>query len=459
MRAIVLVALALCGCGGDPRPATGDATGSDGASQEDAYVPGMCDAPSTFADGLTPARTITVGSGGDYASIEAAAQAATPGTAIRLLPGTHMTDQFVANLRGTATAPIWIGGDPGTTKPLITGGAQALQLQRPAYVVIHDLEVANTTANGINIDDGGDFDDTTAAHHVFVTNVNIHDVGTAGGNNDCLKVSGINSLSVYDSVFSTCGGGGSGIDHVGCHDGVIARNVFDARMENAVQAKGGSTDIDIRQNRVRITGSRAFNLGGSTDLNLFRPSLSTSSTNAEARRIRAFNNIVGYLPANSAAFAFVGCIDCLVAHNATFGTPRWIIRILQETVTQGGFTFEPAAGGRVINNSFGFAPGSLATAVNEGANTNAASFTFSHNLWVATPTLPVTEDGMVIGPASLAPNGTPWDPYIHSPEIVCTGAPEWNAAAPLPQVDGTITGACRGTALVIGPILAESCTI
>ena len=114
--------------------------------------------------------------------------------------------------------------------------------------MIHDLEISGPTANGLNIDDGGQFSDPTAAHHVVVRNLYVHDVGT-GGNQDCVKVSGINTLAIYDSVIERCGTGGSGIDHVGCHRSIVARNVFDGRMENAVQAKGGSTDIDIRQNR------------------------------------------------------------------------------------------------------------------------------------------------------------------------------------------------------------------
>jgi hypothetical protein len=322
-------------------------------------------------------------------------------------------------------------------------------------VVIHDLEIANVTANGMNIDDGGMFTDETAAHHVLVKDVYIHDVGTPTGNNDCLKVSGVNSLYVYDSRFQNCGGGGSGIDHVGCHGSVVARNTFEGRMGNAVQSKGGARDHDIRQNRVNVTATRAFNLGGSTDLNLFRPPLSMASPNAEARRIRVYNNLITGLGTQATPFAFVGCIDCLAAHNYTRGQQRWHLRILQETPTQGGYTFEPSGMGRVANNVFVFSAASLATAVNEGGNTAPATFTFARNVWYASdnpgqsaPTLPTPETGGVSG--TMPSTAVPDDPRAPIADA-CARAPELGAAMPVPEVIGTFDSACRPAPPAIGP--------
>ena len=473
-RALLLAALAACG---DDAAGTVDAApGGDGGTDatDGGDVP-RCDVPPTFAAGITPMRTLHVSpagsAGGDgsqanpFATIEQAAAAATPGTAILLAPGTHQADQFVEGLRGTATAPIWIGGAPGGSKPVITGGSQALQLARPAYVVVHDLEVSGATANGINIDDGSMFSDETSAHHVAVERVYVHDIGTASGNNDCLKVSGVNQLAVYDSRFSNCGGGGSGVDHVGCHGSTIARNVFTGRMADAVQSKGGAMDHDIRSNRVNITGGRAFNMGGSTDLDLFRPPLSTTAPNAEARRIRVYNNVITGLGTTATPFAFVGCIDCLAAHNYVRGQHRWHVRILQETATQMGFTFEPAANGKVISNTFVFSAATLATAVNVGTGTNAGSFTFRTNLWYASDmpassapmNLPSPETGGVSGMESGYTN-VPDDPTVGVfPDPIHISAPESRAMpARLVEVPGTISGVCRGATTTIGPSWADS---
>jgi hypothetical protein len=267
---------------------------------------------------------------------------------------------------------------------------------------------------------------------------------------------------VYDSRFARCGGNaeGSGIDHVGCHRSIVARNVFDAMSGNAVQAKGGSTDVDVRQNRMHDGGARVVNLGGSTAFEYFRPPLSTTAPNAEARRIRVFDNII--TGTSGAPFAFVGCIDCLVAHNLVYGTPAWLIRILQETVTASGYMFEPASNGRVIDNSFVWSTATLSTHVNVGADTAPETFTFSHNLWFAvdapaqsTPALPVVEDGSVIG------EGTAYQEYSidgPGPTFACFG-PELDRGIPLVEVSGYLDGTCRGSTTTIGPLFQSSCTL
>ncbi len=306
-------------------------------------------------------------------------------------------DQFVADLEGTAIGPVWIGGEPGRLpKPVISGGSEALHLGRAKWVVVHDLEIHSSTANGINADDGGETANPLASHHLVFRRLAIHDIGT-GGNNDCLKLSGIDDFWVLDSAIARCGGGtsGSGIDCVGCHDGMIARNRFDETSGNAVQAKGGSADLELRWNTLVSAGQRGFNLGGSTGFAFFRPPLSTTVANAEARRIEAIGNLI---VGGDAAVAFVGCVDCVAAHNTVVNPATWLMRILQETTSAGGFPFEPAANGQVVNNLFYFEDGDISTHVNIGPNTAPATFDFAHNLWFAwdspgasTPTLPAVE--------------------------------------------------------------------
>jgi hypothetical protein len=470
MRTTGLCLLLVAACGGSSTTTDASGDGGGGDDTPDArVVPPSCDAPAPFGTGLSPTQTLHVDGnappGGDgsagapFQSIEQAANAATPGTAILLAPGGgHQSDQFLGDLRGTETAPIWIGGDPAQTLPVLDGGGEALHLSRPAYVIVHDLEVRNQTANGINADDGGDVDDETAAHHVTIRDVFVHDVGGTG-NQDCIKVSGVNDLYIYDSRLERCGGGqsGSGIDHVGCHRSIVARNEFVSMSGNAVQAKGGSTDVDVRQNRMRDPGERAVNLGGSTGFEFFRPSLSMTAANAEARRIRAFDNVI--TGAMGAPFAFVGCIDCLVAHNAVSGTPRWAARILQETVSDATYTFEPSGQGAVIGNSFVFDSTTVSgETVNVGANTAPQTFTFSHNLWLAaddpsqsTPALPVTEDGAVIGVGSAyAGLGDPFG------AIACpASAPEANAGVVVPEVPGALDGECWPATPSIGPAICR----
>jgi hypothetical protein len=395
---------------------TGGSQGSGG--QAAGGAPGdagvvTCGTISTFEDGKTPSRTLHVATNGSsqgdgsqgapFGSIEQAAAQATPGTSIVIHAGTYAGGDFVTGLSGTANAPIWVGGATGEAKPLFDGGSEAFHFVRARYVVVHDLEVSNTTANGINCDDGDQRANVDASRYLVFRGLDIHDVG-GSGNQDCLKLSGLNDYWVLDSAFARCGGAasGSGIDHVGCHNGVIAENRFTDLSGNGVQAKGGSENIEIRRNVMIRAGERAVNLGGSTGFEFFRPPLSTTAPNVEARDIRVIANII---EGGTSAVAFVGCVDCLAAHNTIVAPTNWVARILQETVTGGGYTFLESQGGRFVNNIVVTGSG-LRTEVNVGAGTLPATFEFRNNLWYdrdnpssSTPSLPVSESGSVIGEA------------------------------------------------------------
>lgn len=382
-----------------------------------------------------------------FATIGRAASGADPGSAIRVHAGNYDGDQFIEDLTGTAEQPIWIGGAPGEARPILDGnGERGLHISGLSYVVIHDLEVRFMTDNGINIDDRGEFDNPLAAHHVLFQNVYIHGIG-GDGNQDCLKLSGVRHFTVLESDFQLCGGdgAGSGVDLVGAHQGLIAGSTFRDFDGSGVQAKGGSTDVEIRWNRLQNAGDRAVNLGGSTDLALFRPSLSTSAPNAEARDIRVLANVI---EGSDAPLAFAGCVDCLAAHNTIVDPGQFLLRILQETTTTGNYVFEETQNGRLINNLVHHSRGNLSEDVNIGPNTQPETFVFSHNLWYAhdapaqsAPELPVTETGAITGqdPAFL-PGGFAIGP----------ASPAAGAGSPAVSVQGDITGACFANPPSIG---------
>lgn len=382
-----------------------------------AVKPVRCDRLEAFGRGFSPAAEIHVatwgnnstgnGSAGNpYATIGRAAQEVAPGVAIRVHEGVYVGGIYLSDLAGTETAPIWIGGAPGEVRPVIEGGGEGIHLTRAKYVVVHDLEVRSAANNGINADDGGDYADPLATHHVTFKGLDIHNIGS-GGNQDCLKLSGLDDYSVVLSEFSNCGGGtsGSGVDHVGCHEGLVARNVFHDLSANAIQSKGGSDGIEIRWNRFTDSGARSLNLGGSTGFTYFRPPLSTTEPNAEARDLRVIANI---FEGSDAAVAYVGCVGCVVANNTIVDPDNWILRILQETVTSPPYTFEECRDGVFVNNVVVFDRSALSTYLNIGPNTAAETFTFSSNLWYAwnnpaqsQPSLPVAETNGMYGEAPL----------------------------------------------------------
>ena len=91
--------------------------------------------------------------------------------------------------------------------------------------------------------------------------------------------------------------------------------------------------------------------------------------------------------------------------NNTIVSPHnWVVRILQETVSSGSYTFAACGNNTVANNIVHYDRGDLSTYVNVGPDTAPATFSFARNLWYntanpaqSTPSLPVAETGGLYG--------------------------------------------------------------
>ena len=427
-----------------------------------------CNTISTFADGLSPVREVHVAIDGSdvngdgsidspYATIGYGISQATPGSAVIIHSGTYGGGTYKSNVAGTASAPIWIGGAAGAPLPVIDGGNTGIQISRAKYVVLHDLEVQNASSNGINFDDGGDLSDPFAAHHIVFKGLIIHDIGSSG-NEDGLKLSGINAFFVLNCYISRCGGYGSGIDHVGCHHGVIAWCDLEDLGANAIQCKGGSEDIEIRWCRIKNAGQRGINIGGSTGFSYFRPPLSTTETNFEARDIRVVSNI---FKGTHTPVALVGCVDSVVANNTIIDPESWLLRILQETTSTGDYDFYSCADNEFKNNLLHYHSGQLRTYINIGPYTAPETFIFTNNLWYAhdnpsasTPSLPVAEtDGIYgIDPLLADPAGGNYQ--------ITSDSPAFRAGLSPPIVAGDFIGTCYHDPPSIGAYeVPPDCTV
>ena len=307
----------------------------------------------------------------ELATLEEAARLAEPGTRIYLRAGTYSGGTFIGDLQGTADAPIKI---IGLGDVVIEGGNSGLQLSDPQYLILEHLDIRGAAQNGLNIDDGGSYD--SPAHHIVLREVHVRDVGD-GGNEDCIKLSGVDDFWVLDSSVSNCTG--QGIDMVGCHRGVISGSSVSDKPGAGIQAKGGTSDITIHGNRISDVDGRGVNAGGSTGLEFFRPDDATY----EGADIRVVGNIFERVGAESGApVAFVGCDGCTFANNTVVEPQTWVARILQETT---GERFVPSRDGVFVNNIvvFNMADIRNGTFVNVGPDTAPETFTFANNLWFA----------------------------------------------------------------------------
>lgn len=357
--------------------AAGNVSAQTGAVSATTPAASSSSFPVAFDAGITYSRDLFVNAnaqpGGNgsqatpYQTIGGALAQATPGTRIRIAAGTYGPVGSFSNLQGNAQAPIALIGE-GAVVIDVSGADQALHLSDPRYLVIQGVTVQNSNLNGFNIDDGGSY--STPADHVVLRNVTFRNIGS-GGNNDCLKMSGVDNFYIEGSSFSGCNAG-EAIDMVGCHNGVITGNQFFDTPGNGVQTKGGSADILIHGNRFTNVAQRSINAGGSTGAAYYRP----SNTTHEGARIQMIANI--FERPGDTAVAFVGCDTCVFANNTIIEPGRYMARILEENTT-----LTSGAAGYFINNIIVFNTASLSSYVNVGSSTQPATYTFGWNLWYA----------------------------------------------------------------------------
>lgn len=335
---------------------------------------------------------------GDMAGFRQAAASAKPGTTILLEGGSYKGGAHLRGLKGEEGRPIIIAAADLENPPVFQESGTGLHLVSPAFVELRGLSFAKLAHNGLNIDDTGG----EPAHHVVLRGLRIREVGEKG-NEDAIKLSGVQDFQVTDCTVERWGsGGGSGVDMVGCHRGLIEKSVFRDVAEgasNGVQCKGGSTSITIRGNRFENAGARSVNIGGSTGRAFFRPPIKPEGGNAEARDVTVEGNVfVGSM----APAAFVGVDGAVVRFN-TFEKPgRWALRILQENQAK---DFVPCRNGAFTDNVIVFSSGQWASGgVNIGGGTEPETFTFARNWWLceddpgrSQPRLPVAETDGVYG--------------------------------------------------------------
>lgn len=348
-----------------------------------ALAPASCQGP----DEVAPPTTVS-----DVAQLRQALAAAQPGSVVLLAPGTYEGGLYLEGLRGEEGRPVVIAGAAPDDPPVFVGGSSALHLVDPAYVELRDLVMTGATANGLNLDDGGSYD--TPAHHVVLRRITVRDVGPEG-NCDGIKLSGVDDFRLADCVVESWGDGGSSIDMVGCHRGLIAgcRFAHPTGGATGVQCKGGTAEVVIRGCRFEGAIARGVNIGGSTGLQYFRP----PPQGYEAKEITVEGNVfVGA----QAPVAFVGCDGATVRFNTIYRPGRWALRILQETREPG---FVPCRNGVFTDNIVVYRSDQWSEGgVNIGPATAPETFRFARNVWYCEdrptlgPTLPTAEtDGLV----------------------------------------------------------------
>ncbi len=310
--------------------------------------------------------TIYVGHNEQYKNIQDAASIAKSSDTILVRSGIYSGGMAIKNLRSETDEFINIIGETDSTV-IIRGGNNSIQFSDARAIFIKNLIIEGQTGNGMNIDDGSTYDTPTS--RVIINNCTFRDM-VASGNNDLLKLSGLDTFVIENCIFENGAAGGSGIDMVGCHYGRIEGNSFKNMGSNAIQAKGGTQYLIIQSNFFEDCGERTLNLGGNTGLAYFRP----IDAKFEAADISVWSNII--IGSNS-PINYVGSVRVEVINNTIIYPKIWVVRILQETVDESRF-YKCSQG--VFDNNIIYL-GNLKTETNIGPNTLPQDFHFANNFW------------------------------------------------------------------------------
>ncbi len=318
----------------------------------------------------------TVEVGGRNALVKALSSAK-PGTRIAVAPGNYAGGISIREIAGRMDAPIVVAAKDRAKPPIFQGGTSGLHLSGCAYVELDGLVFEGAEANGLNIDDAGRAEEP--ARGIVLRGLTIRN-SSPRGNRDGIKLSGVADFLVTDCVIEDWGTSGSGIDMVGCHQGVIEETTLRrtgaeaARNHeaNGIQMKGGSSGITVRKCNLLHTGGRGVNLGGSTGADYFRP----PGAGAEARDLTLEDCVI---EGSMAPVAFVGVDGATVRRNRLRYPGRWAFRILQEN---SGESLAPCRNGVITENRIVFRSSEMAMAVNVGGGTAPETFRFERNTWL-----------------------------------------------------------------------------
>lgn len=364
------------------------------------------------------AADLVVTNASEFANALASAQ---PGDQILLAPGTYGGGHYRYGLSGVTIR----SQDPGDSA-VIQGGSNCIQLSSPTDVTIEHLIFEDATGNGINIDDNGDWP-AGVADNIILRDIVVRNIGPSG-NRDAIKLSGVEHFLVDRVTVENWGDGGSAVDPVGCHFGVVRNSLFISTIAtvngSCVRPKGGSKSIRVLGNKIVQPAGRTMQAGGSTGPAFFR--FVPADADYEADDITFAGNLV--LGGTSAA-AYVNIDGGQIRFNYVEAPSNWIIRILNEN--QGASIVDTQNG--VFADNLVVYDNGLSTTVNIGPEVLANTFTFARNTWYNRDTggpasqaalaLPVTEANGVYGvDPAIDPNAavafdTPWGVWIVNPNL------------------------------------------
>ena len=239
------------------------------------------------------------------ATIQAAADRASPGTAVLVQTGTYHENVKIRN-SGTEDKPIWfVSADgPGEANIVpVNNSVSTVYGRGTDNVIIRDFAI-----KGADHEHGIEFTQAGHDYHNWVNNLviegnYIYDVGDDG-----IKLAQARNVDVIGNLVS--GGREESIDLVTVMNTRIINNeIRDLDGRSGITAKGGSTNIEIKGNYIHDVGADAVTVGGWTDATL----LDKLSLTYQASQVTVEGNKIENVEKRS--INFLGGQDSIVRDN------------------------------------------------------------------------------------------------------------------------------------------------
>ena len=286
--------------------------------------------PSELFSNQVPTRFlhVTVGKGSGkgtvadpFHSIQAAVNAATPGTAIIVHDGVYKENVKISHHdSGTASAPIWLISGDGPQ-------AATIQAANSGKPVIQALGVDNYVIQGFALQggyDGVQFSQSGRDFSNLVKNVLIKGNVITDVAHDGIKIGQADNVQILDNTIARVKGE-EGIDLVSVYDVLIARNEISevGGSSAAIVAKGGSRNVMITDNHIHDVVGDGISAGGNTSASSFRP----GTLGLEARNVDIIGNRVedvGKRPVSVRGAQDVDIVDNYLESSARYGNAVYV---------------------------------------------------------------------------------------------------------------------------------------
>jgi len=268
-----------------------------------------------------------------YKTIQAAVNAAAPGTAIMVKAGTY-TENVKMTKSGTTDKPIWLVSADGE-------GAATIKAANSGLAVVYGYGQDNFVVKGFQLSGGtegikftqGGTNLTNMANNIVIEENHVY-----GQKYDGIKTAQTVNIAITGNTVHNVATQ-EGVDNVYMRNGVIANNeVYDVRGLSGIVVKAGSQNIKILNNYVHGVPDGIL-VGGFSD----RPgSIFPVGLKYQAKGVTVQDNKVS---ASKQPVNAYGAVDSVVKENSLTGTGKlWDVQVATDNLGYASRNFQ------ILNN-------------------------------------------------------------------------------------------------------------